>query len=671
MASNTGEGSQSILTDKVNRALQVRTDTPAMKAALDALGTQSLVDARTVRHCMEDDALQQALQLQARLSRLVQAVSELKEGTVAMADLCRAVSRASQTSVVTEASQPETLAHEPNGLEVSSSKEGLIQEHQLASTLAAAFHKRNVAREHLRGVELVLEELDPSPADARLIRHYVFDDIINGHSVNAMAFLNALETLSRQLKATAASVKTLSYLDTLHVQQEQAYERLYHWLQSYIQAQQEEDNDDEESPMLLETELVTKSVALLRKHVPAFGNHIVEMIAQERRSWATKHFLLALTQGVNGRPPLEVRAHDAVAYSGDMLAHVFQTVNSLDDICNSILTSNNDDKDESKQDNETDQFLLDSSEDVLTPASMLSISTGGLARPLKSRILQVVSSLTRRPDQNGIDSDDDDDLDLESMDLQTRLERLYDIAGLLLFYRSAMLKTTLVEDTAVVQAVTDCLLETTAGLEATMRVYGATLEASTAAANVCRLWQSLAEWRTTSPGLGADHGLPQIEPVLSLEWMTETLLAACLPLVQQVTDVALLRHGLRACQVAGLDLVLSQRLEEQLEGLHTTLVDELVERETQKVLDTVGLLDLQGDSWSPHALEEGLTRFYASLYAPPLPSLEGLEIRRQARLAICQRVTRVYRHLHEVVTNSGDADLLKHTPEQVETLFTP
>ena len=113
-APSSGAPNANILSEKVQRALQVRTDTPAMKAALDALahlgggsssttmsGSESkqddnggggdfvVVDSRSVRVAIEQDALQQALLLQAELQTLVTTVAALRQGvsdTAAIAD---------------------------------------------------------------------------------------------------------------------------------------------------------------------------------------------------------------------------------------------------------------------------------------------------------------------------------------------------------------------------------------------------------------------------------------------------------------------------------------------------------------------------------------------------------------------------------------------------------
>jgi len=131
--STTASNNQSILSEKVSRALQVRTDTPAMKAALDALshlqpgtlasastgaaapsnnsaGNHSppqqqqsvvVVDSRSVRVAIERDALQQALQLQKELGSLVGTVRDLRDGIREATMHARAVKQAIHANVIT------------------------------------------------------------------------------------------------------------------------------------------------------------------------------------------------------------------------------------------------------------------------------------------------------------------------------------------------------------------------------------------------------------------------------------------------------------------------------------------------------------------------------------------------------------------------------------------
>jgi len=138
----------------------------------------------------------------------------------------------------------------------------------------------------------------------------------------------------------------LRMMETLAQKQERAYERLYHWLQKYLHlhsheqqnpasAQPDEDYLDE----VLSHPFVRRSLNALR-NVPAFYSHLLELIAQNRRSEETKRFLLALTVGQEGLPPIEMRAHDSVVYVGDMLAFCFRAFSVEADIARGLFIFN-------------------------------------------------------------------------------------------------------------------------------------------------------------------------------------------------------------------------------------------------------------------------------------------------------------------------------------------
>lgn len=287
-----------MLTEKVNRALQVRTDTPAMKAALDALAALSVsdtMDARSVRVAIEQDALQQARVLQTELKRMVLTVSNLRE-------------EISNVSMIAQSVQ-DILSDGNSHYKVD--QDG-SDEATVAAKLADAFHQRRLARKRLEAVASFLERFDLSAADARLLDDYNFEDY-HSSQVNGIAFLSALDRvrhirseLSESLDTTSSSA--LRMMENLAQKQERAYERLYSWFQ--IIASSAEDNED-----VWQQDFVKRAFYTLR-HVPAFYEHALELLAQSRRSFVTKRFLLALTAGPT---PMEMKAHDPVVCKFNLL----------------------------------------------------------------------------------------------------------------------------------------------------------------------------------------------------------------------------------------------------------------------------------------------------------------------------------------------------------------
>ena len=235
MVESTGRGNppaphSSILSEKVSRALQLRTDTPVMKAALDALANLQRsgsdgnkqedfsFDSRSVRVAIEQDALQQALKLQEQLHTLVRTVQDLRQGVSETAEIARRVKAASQMQVVTAETHnsmivPGNSSHReedpvvtellPSSVVPVSSASAAhtasseMEEVALASQLSDAFLHRDVAQKRLAAVHAFMERFDLSQQDSRLLDHYNFEDVAEhkgmDNIVNGIAFLKALE----------------------------------------------------------------------------------------------------------------------------------------------------------------------------------------------------------------------------------------------------------------------------------------------------------------------------------------------------------------------------------------------------------------------------------------------------------------------------------------------
>jgi len=211
----------------------------------------------------------------------------------------------------------------------------------------------------------------------------------------------------------------------------------------------------------------------------------------------------------------------------------------------------------------------------------------------------------------------------------------------------------------------------------------------------------LADVRMSSPGFSANIETPketlQQQRILSIEWVAETLVTAALGSCKTLEDVVYLKQALTASKRAGMSIADAEKLDEEIEGKETALIDELVARETSQVLDLCGLggLTEAWKSWkdvkdsgqqdllmasypglSPADVESAITEFYSSLYSPPLPSLESVKdvvTRKTARTKIADNVCEMYAFLYDAITTSdggySDTSFLGHTPEQVNTLF--
>lgn len=672
-----------------------------MKAALDALahlepanvsqaGGESkqdetvVVDARSVRVAIEQDALQQALLLQAELQKLVDTVATLRQGVTDTAAIAEAMYQGIQTDVTATLSNnalaesallsPTEGGESAEGDVATPSPATVLEENQLARTLHDAFVARDQAEQRLTVVQAFLDKFDLSEDDSLLLDQYNFEDVANiemgEQPVNGMAFLKALErvvlirkALSESFGGTAALIggsssegdsggmgasSALRMMESLAQKQEQAYERLYHWLQNYLHLYPSsgEDSEDRLDEVLSHPfcQLALKTL----QHVPAFYTHTLELIANARRSQATKQFLLALTSGYGGMPPLEMKAHDAVVYVGDMLAFCFRSFSVEADFAKTMRAlqeqQKTEDKDEEDTENEkessTDELDIAPNPSLEAPTisarETLALTMSGVARPLKSRILQVIATLARSIDQdNGADGNGDDDLEShdsmmdeleeEGARARQKVTQLYEICGLLLFYAGAMgtveekldaasghsskrsrsaagkaeADSNVVvkeeEQNALMKAVLECLAEATSGYEATVRVYSAMLEqlallsGDSEASLAHAIISGIVDARVASPGFSQDVPCPKkFQTILSLDFALEVILEASLGTCKTLDDAMLLQQAILKSQKTGLSDT-AQELTKRVQEKESTLIDELVTQETNVVMDLCGL----------------------------------------------------------------------------------
>ena len=725
----TLSSSNNILSEKVLRALEVRTDTPAMKAALEALSglpSSDAMDSRSIRVAIEQDALQQALALQYELAGLVKLVSALRAGVSQISSIAATVNNTIQSNVVL---QPvPTLSDDiqeaqggvdkkPHLNEVNAT-DTLEKEVHLAALLAEAFRARKEAQKRAETVAAFLEKFNLSAEDEALLDSYDFTDFDEDQG---MIFLEALERVRKIRTELSTNFGSSSGLDVsqshlgatsairmmenLAAKQERAFERLYHWLQQYLHLnsvahvptsshslQPIPQIDGDLLDEALSHPFVHKALSILQ-HVPAFYSHTIELIASSRRSEETRRFLMALTAGYAGQAPIEMKAHDPVNYVGDMLAFCFQSCSVEADVAKGLVVPN--------EQTEVDDLP---SETSMSASDMLSHAMSGLARPLKSRVLQVIASLARRPDEEE-DGEEGEMNEEEDAVARSRISALYNICGLLLFYKSAInkavqkLRNDDETENPLSRAIIECLLEATEAYAASCKVYAATLESLTliSGESGAQLTKSLLEIvanvRMSSPGFASDVACPlSLQSSLSMEFVAETLLDAALGHCKNLDDAVTLKLTLTHTKKAGLTTTVASQLDAKISTREQALIEDLVKSETTEVLEVCGLQPIIS-AWRNIPVVEGITMasqsgltvddldsclkdFYASLYSPPLPSFDLIKdpvLRKLARSKIASNVVDIYEEFYNAVRseNGGydNTSFLGHTPLQVRTLF--
>ena len=532
------------------------------------------------------------------------------------------------------------------------------------------------------------------------------DDENNGGSMkNGNAFLNALERVTKIRKELSSSfdddntklstitssggttavshhlgaTSAMRMVESLASKQERAFERLYHFLHNHLDLSQTAsmahvptssnaiknrhmanptttsgrgNNGEEEDGMdeSLGHPFVRRALIVLR-HVPAYYTHTLELIATSRRSEVTRKFLLALTSGYNGMAPIEMKAHDPVNYVGDMLAFVFRTVSVESELAKGLvldnIDGNGDGDNPSIHEDNNDSTEFSTTSTFMSAPDVLNDALSGVARPLKSRLLQVIGSLARRPinldgsnnnDYDGVGVDhnrlsydglnDSGFADDEADTARIRLAHLFSICGLMLFYRSAIGKavqklntktnesttttTTSQHSNPLINCLSESLEDAAKAYVASLKVYCAMLDhlasiSNESQANLCQtLILRLCDVRATSPGFGPDFDSASSEEeddennlgsvsasaieALSLEFLCNTIMETIIPsCCDKIDDIVSIKAALNGAKKAGLASKSVSKWEDSILKEEEKLIENQIRNDTNYVLDECGL----------------------------------------------------------------------------------
>lgn len=737
--STSEAGGVHILSQKVARALELKTDTPEMLTALDALVSMDgnpQTDAKSIRTIMDKDAMHQALLFQKEFERLLGIVKEVKHSVSEVTHIVGHIQRIIEHDVIHEADSSScennhTNISDPFAASSTESKQdeetqvSYQKEHEIARELHQCFMQKNILQKRYETLQTFLEKFEMTPEENELLEYYNFNQqpsqisIDGQQQTHQQSFFDKdspegfqfLDTLDKVRKIRAELSKTLledsmmelmveghkaqgseplgatsalRMMEHLAQKQERAYERLYHFLQFYLQlnvtsshvptssAQQRQsmldrmdpEDDDEIMEERLTCPFVKRALGSLST-IHLFHSHLLELIAGARRSEVTRRFLLALTSGYQHAPPIEMRAHDPTNYVGDMLAFVFRSFSVECDLAKGLFlaytsrdASNEDDvepdKVERKKDNTNSGDNNDEEDNddsfvsiARSPQTMVSHSMSGVARPLKARILQVVSSLARRQEESSPsslqDNDDDDDVvgDMDSLPVsaRNRIVSLYSICGLLLFYNYQMNKTMErmltqssqhksssnnddeeedAEDPQLEQkakssmnplreTTSECLQEAAEAYAASLKVYGAMLthfanDDEPEAQLAITLVQEIIKSRQSSPGFEShvlEFASTSTRSVLSLEFVCNTIFDAAVH-VDNITlaEIKMLQDCVLAAKTTGLEEECAEKWQENFSAKKSDQLDEIIQRATGKMLHDCGLGSVAQAIWS-------------------------------------------------------------------------
>ena len=687
------------------------------------------------------------------MRRLVTVVKEMRQGiknVVAVADTVKDGIREA-----VHVNKGETKS-ESN----SKAYENFEEERNLARMLAEAFQERNDASQRYEAIHEFMERFDVSDNDSYLLENYNFENVLDqlnggGGSImemsisgeegsaqaslkEGMAFLDALNRVAKIRKELSSSFDTSSssslmrtnnpekgsgatrlapasairIVENLASKQDDAFERLYHFLHSKLELSQASvahvpTSSSASSSAVLSHSLgeglmdeillnpfVKRSIVVLRQ-VPAYYRHTLELIATSRRSEVTRKFLIALSSGYDGMAPIEMKAHDPVNYVGDMLAFVFRTMSVESELAKGLVVEGETEVSSSDNDFTEDDMGIMSASDVLND------TVSGLHRPLKSRISQVISSLARRHDGEDIDEGlvamhGTGGMDEEASTARLRLASLYSICGLMIFYYSAMEKSarkvsrsstngnddnrTSGQSNPLVQCLLECIQEGASAYAASLRVYCAMLESFSSQSRDSQATVAhsvitrLCDVRAASPGYGIECNISdETNRVLSLGYLYEMVIESALQSCSNLDDVSMMKTASNSVRKVEGNLGESNEILNKwdtiLQEKEAAMVDDQILSDTHYVIDECGLgsignaiesmsaVYIEGMIASSHpglsqdSLEKAIASFYASLKDPPIPTYQKIKdpiLRKYARNKVAESVTSIYEKIYDL-----------------------
>lgn len=333
------------LSRKLNKLLEARLDTD--KETLDALRDLStfftennIRNRRNLRSEIEKRSLQVNEEFLSSFKEMKECLDSLYSDVSAMNDCCiDMISRLKATK-----SQTHDLINETTKLQAESQIIQMKQE--VAQAFLDTFHLKQDEVKVLRGTR---------------------DGSLDENFFKALAKVKKIHNNCKVLLRSSQQTAGIEIMESMALQQEAAYERLYRWTQSECRLL------NMESPEL--NPLLSQAMESLQDR-PVLFKYSLDEYANARRAAVVRSFIDALTRGgTGGTPrPIETHSHDPLRYVGDMLAWLHQTSASEKEILESVLKRCSD-KDLG------DEIRL-----------ALAHITEGLCRPLKVRMEQVIVS---------------------------------------------------------------------------------------------------------------------------------------------------------------------------------------------------------------------------------------------------------------------------------------
>ena len=293
-AAADGRVKEVIVDSRINKILAMRTDSVAMLEALDAIsefyGANTVDARRSLRQDLELQNIQLAKRFLSEFDQVRKNIQDVEGQADGMVDACNSLaSRVSDAD-----SNMKTFMEKASELE----------------------NRRNFYNQQSKEIETFLGRFQLSSEEVNILGKSNIDD-----QSDAKQFFDALRRLKTAYSECKQMVEKQNYtagfelLDILGQHQDTAYERLFEWVKSKCE-NLTESGAAEDIDSLLQI-----SIRYL-KSLPLYFAQCQDLVVTSRRTQLVQRFVIALTQGgPSGQVfrAMDVHAHDAVRYVGDML----------------------------------------------------------------------------------------------------------------------------------------------------------------------------------------------------------------------------------------------------------------------------------------------------------------------------------------------------------------
>lgn len=315
----------------------------ALKVLSDCLDKNTLQARRNLRSDLEKRSLALNEDFLGCVEELVRQVRGLQEETNHMKECCDDM----QKRLLGAKSRTSGLLRETSQLQC---KSRLLD---MKSKVASSFlDKFQLSPEQLRLLSGAPERLGMGMASHGQIGDEFFQ---------AMHRVQEIHEDCKVLLHMSKQRAGLEIMESMAMQLESAYERLYHWTQNQCRLMTGEVPDFNAN--------LRRALKELQKR-PVLFQYCIDEYVIARRTALVQSFIDALTrEGTSGRP-MELHSHDPVRYCGDMLGWLHQAIATENDHVSGLLAE----------------------EDHERAVSVLSMITEGCCRPLHVRIEQVIVS---------------------------------------------------------------------------------------------------------------------------------------------------------------------------------------------------------------------------------------------------------------------------------------